>query len=220
MGRADFIPQSHDAFFTWQSELYDRLMEKQGSFKIDEAKAKPLTAAKSNYDKAFGRAGNPDSANRADRVERNRCEKEYKAEIRKYINENIRYNSNVGDYDRQYLGLNIPDTTPTPVAIPATHPVLSIDFSQPLQHTVHIKDELLDSNRKPEGVRECEIWYAIAEEQPKVSELLYVGSSSKSTFLVEFDSDDEGKKVWYRAKWINTRGQHGAWGVYTSARIA
>ncbi len=219
MGR-DFIPQSHDAFYRWQGELYDRLMEKQGSFKIDEAKAKPLTAAKSNYDKSFGRAANPDSANRADRVERNRCEKEYKAEIRKYVNENIRFNSNVGEYDRQYLGLNILDTTPTPAAVPDTHPALSIDFSELRHHTIHIKDDKLNSRRKPAGVKECEIWYKISEEEPKTEELQYAGTSSKSTFFMEFSSDDASKKVWYQARWINTRGQHGRWGALASARIA
>ncbi len=220
MGTPYFIPQAQNDFNIWQDNFYNRVLEKLNSFKLEDSTIKGLTATKSNYDKAFGRANNPDSANRADRVELKLRTAEYRQEIRLFNNEHLRFNSNVSDYDRKYLGLNIADTTPTPAAVPDTHPDLSVDFSESLHHTLHIKDDKLDSKRKPAGVKECEIWYKISDEKPKVEELQYAGTSSKATFFMEFSSDNEGKRVWYRARWINTRGEHGRWGVYASAIIA
>ncbi len=221
MGGQHYIPQAHDQFHTWQGNFYNYISEKQESFNINEADMQELTALKAEYKQAFKRASSLDTANRADRVERNRCEAEYKRVIRRIINENIRYNSAVSDYDRQYIGLNIPDTTPTAAHVPVTHPVLKIDFSQPSRHTLHIVDEEKSGKQKPDGVQQCEVWYRISEEKPEhYSELQYAGVVGKSTFLIEYDSSDEGKKVWYNARWLNTRGQHGPWGAYMSAVIA
>ncbi len=218
---ANFIPASHDGFFRWQNDFYNRVNEKLNSFKIDAAKLKDVTAAKSKYEQAYLRASNPESANRSDRVERNERAAQYKTAIRAFVNENIRFNSSVSDYDRNYLGLTVPDTKPTPAPVPVTHPVLKIDFSQPSRHTLHIIDEEKSGRQKPGGVQQCEVWYKITDEQPgHYSELQYAGIATKSTFLIEYDSADAGKKVWYNARWLNTRGQHGPWGIYTGAIIA
>ncbi len=218
---ADFIPTTRDTFHTWQGNLFDRLMEKVGSFKLEAADMKDLEAAKSKYELAHKRASNPESANRADRVELRERTATYKAMIRQFNNSCLRFNSYVSDYDRQYLGLTVVDTNPTPAAVPVSQPALSIDFSAPLHHSILIKDNKLNSKRKPAGVKECEIWYTIAVDEPLLeSDMQYAGVCGKSTFGMDFNLADRGKKVWYRARWINTRGQHGTWGVYASAIIA
>lgn len=217
----DFIPTTHDGFFVWQDVFYNRVNEKLNSFKIDAAKLKPLTAAQSKYVLAFHRSENKEASNHADIVERNEREAEYKHEIRTFINAWIRYNPDISDYDKKYLGLVIADRKPTLTPVPVTRPVLKIDFSEPSRHTLHIHDENLKDKKHPAGVKECEIWYKIAAEQPlHYDELHYAGVSTKSTFLVEYDSADEGKKVWYNARWLNTRGEHGPWGKYENAVIA
>lgn len=221
MKTPDYLPRAYALFFIWQAKFFARLLEKLNSFKMVEADVKELTARKSKFDQSFERASDPNSANRADRAERKKRTAEYKAEIRRVVNEHLRFNSNISDYDRQYLGLTIVDTTPTPASVPVTHPVLKIDFSQPSRHTLHIVDEEKSGKQKPDGVQQCEVWYRISEEKPEhYSELQYAGVVGKSTFLIEYDSSDEGKKVWYNARWLNTRGQHGPWGAYMSAVIA
>jgi hypothetical protein len=218
---ADYLPTTHARFFEWQSDFYDRLSEKMNSFQIDESKLKPLTAVKSKYELAHQRASNPDLASRADRLERDEREVEYKAEIRLFVNENIRYNSRVTDYDKQALMLVVPDRSPTPAAVPATHPVIKVDFSEPSRHTLHIMDESKNGKAKPAGIKECEIWYKIADEEPaRYDDLHYAGSASKPVFLLTFDVPERGKKVWYNARWVNTRGEKGPWGEFENAFIA
>jgi hypothetical protein len=221
MGGNHYIPQSHDGFHRFAGVFYDRLSEKLGSFKLDESVLKPLTAAKGKYELAYDRAANPDGASRADRLERDEREADYRQAIREVVNAWIRYNPNVGDYDKKYLGLTIADKTPTPAVIPATHPVIKVDFSEPSRHTLHISDEDKSGRAKPEGVKECEIWYKIAAEEPAhYDDLHYAGSASKATFLLTFDVPERGKKVWYNARWVNTRGAKGPWGEFENAFIA
>jgi hypothetical protein len=196
-------------------------MGKLNSFQIAESDVKDLTAAKSKYDLAEERAANPDLASRADRLERDEREAEYKQEIRRVVNEHIRFNSRVSDYDKQALMLTVPDGTHTPAPVPVTHPVIKIDFSEPMRHTLHIADEEKDGKAKPAGVKECEIWYKVADEEPaQLDDLHYAGSSSKATFLVHFDVPQRGKKVWYNARWVNTRGEKGPWGEFENAFVA
>ena len=221
MGTPDYLPRAKAALYVWQDIFYNRVMEKQGSFKIDEAKYKPLTAAKSKYDLSFGRANNVDSANRADRVELKVRTAEYKAEIRKFINENIRFNSNVSEYDRQYLGLTIADTTPTPVTVPLTHPVIEIDFSETRVHILHLKDESKSGKSKPAGVRNAEVFAKVGGEPPvDDSELLLAGTPSDGKLRLTYAAGQVGLRVYYQARWVNTRSQAGEFGSVVSAVIA
>ncbi|MDR1698863.1 MAG: hypothetical protein LBR75_03450, partial [Prevotellaceae bacterium] len=175
----DYIPLAHAHFFTWQTDFYNRVNEKLNSFKFDAEKLKAVTAAKSKYELAYSRASNPDAANRADRVERDEREADYKSAIRLFVNENIRYNSSVSDYDRQYLGLTVADTTPTPATIPATHPVIEVDFSETRVHTLHLRDESKSGKRKPSGVRNAEVWSKVGGDTPADdSELMLAGTTS------------------------------------------
>ncbi len=60
--KRDYVPEAQAKFFIWQGDFYDRVNEKLNSFKIDAAKLKDVTAAKSKYEQAFERASNTESA--------------------------------------------------------------------------------------------------------------------------------------------------------------
>lgn len=221
MGGTHYIPRAHDTFFIWQSDFYTRVNEKLDSFNIDTAKLEELAKVKSSYELAFHQASNPDAANRADRLARNRCEEEYKTAIRHFVNENIRFNRYVSDSEKQYLGLKIADRTPTPVSIPVTHPVIEVDFSETRVHTLHLKDEALSGRAKPEGVRNAEVWVKTGGEQPlDDSEMSLAGTTSDGKLRLTYTQRQVGLRAYYQARWINTRSQAGAFGSIVSAIIA
>lgn len=216
-----YIPRAHNKFYVWQGDFYSRVSEKQGSFAIDVSKFKALTEAQHKYIQAFDRASNPDEANRADRVERNEREAEYIRVIRNFVNENVRYNSRVSDYDRKYLGLVVPDKKPTPAAIPETHPLIEVDFSETRVHKLRMKDERTKSTAKPAGVRDAEIWAKVGGKSPSEnSELTLVGSSSNGKLRLNYELSQLGEKVYYQARWVNTRSQPGEFGPIVMAVIA
>ena len=217
----DYIPKPHDKFFVWQGDFYNRAQEKLNSFQIDAGKFQPVTAAKSKYELAFHRASNPEGANASDRVERDEREAEYKAVIRGFVNENIRFNSRVSDYDRKYLGLTIPDSKPTPSTVPATHPVIEVDFSETRVHTLHIRDEHGQSKAKPHGVRNCELWSKVGGDAPADdSELTLAGTASSGKLRLTYAIEQTGLRVYYQARWVSTRSEAGEFGEVVSAIIA
>lgn len=187
MAQHDYIPASHDGFFVWQNDFYNGVSEKMSSFKINADKLKPLTEAQIDYLQAFARASNPDGANSADRVERNEREAAYKTAIRQFVNECIRFNSDVSDSEKKSLGLTVRDTKRTPVPLPETHPVIEIDFSETRVHKLRIKDEFSDKYGKPYGVRECEVWVKVGGEMPRMdSEMTLAGSSSNGKLRLTY----------------------------------
>jgi hypothetical protein len=216
----DYIPATHANFYVWQGEFFKKVSESASDFNIDEAKVTGLSATKTLYETAFQRAANADGANRSDRVERDKQEAAYKSQIRGFVNENLRYNSLVSDYDRQYLGLTVADSKPTAAAIPATSPVLTVDFSQPQKHTISIQDSASARKTKPAGVMHCEIWRKQGGEAPvSDSDLSFAGSATKSTFVLNYDGALSGTRIYYKARWVNTRGEAGSFGVMATAVI-
>ncbi len=221
MSRQDFLPRSHDDFFRWQTVFVDRLLEKQNSFQIEDAKLKTLLARQSDYTQSYGRASNPDLATRADRVYRDECEAEYRNEIRRVVNECIRYNSRVNDYDRQALMLVVPDRTPTPAAIPLTHPTIEVDFSETRVHIIHLKDEGKTRRSKPDGVRNAEVWAKVGGDAPADdSEMTLAGTPSDGKLRLVYAAGQVGTWVYYQARWVNTRAQAGAFSSVVKAVIA
>ena len=217
---ADYIPKGINEFYVWQGNFYSRVSEKQTNFKIDVEKLEPLTAAQSKYELAFRQASNPDTTSRSDRVERNERTEEYRMQIRRFVNESIRYNGAVTDYDRKCLGLTIPSGLRTPVPVPITIPEANVDFSQRLQHTIHFRDQNSDSKAKPKGVHGCEIWYKVGGEPPvKASELTYLDTDTHTPFVTKFDGDDSGKFVYYWLRWVNSRNEAGPWSKPVSGMI-
>ncbi len=220
MGTLDYIPQAHDAFFAWQNNFYSYTNENLSSFKIEPEKFDKVTAAKGRYELAYWQASNPDAANRADRVERNESEAEYKRAIRAFVNAHIRFNEDVSDYDRKYMGLTVADTTPTRARVPATHPVIEIDFSEAREHTLYLRDEAKTGRAKPAGVRNAEVWRKVGGGSPVGDgEMTLAGTTSNGKLRLGYDLALVGSRVYYQARWVNTRSQAGGFGEVVWAII-
>ena len=132
----------------------------------------------------------------------------------------IQTTGTVLDSQRHSLGLNVRSTTRTPVAVPTTRPIATIDTSQRLQHTISFGDEETPGNRKkPEGVMGCEIWMKIGTPPTDPSELTFLATDTKTPYTAGFDGADAGKLVSYMLRWVNKRGERGPWSQTVSATI-
>lgn len=113
--------------------------------------------------------------------------------------------------DLSQLGLTIKDTTPTAVPAPTSQPVLFVDTSNRLQHSVSFKDSLTPlSNAKPDKVHGCEIYsYSGVGVPNPLEDYKFLGVATKSPFKVDYGQDMAGKMVRYIARWANRNGQTG-----------
>lgn len=126
------------------------------------------------------------------------------------------------DLKRGELDITVRDTEKTPAAVPTSRPVLTVDFSQRLQHTIHFVDEnsVGGSKAKPDGVRSCDIYLYVGTTAPAgPNDFDYVTSDTRTPYPLTFDQADGAKNAYYIGRWVNTRGEHGPWSEVVHATI-
>ncbi len=122
--------------------------------------------------------------------------------------------------DRNTLNLQQRSTTRTASAVPTTKPVVQVDTSKHLEHTVSFSDEATpNSTAKPDGVRGCQIWMKLGSPAADPSELQYVATDTASPYVNHFMGVNAGKPVYYWLRWENTRGETGPWSDAVMATI-
>ncbi len=127
----------------------------------------------------------------------------------------------VTNAQRQSLGISERGTARTPIGIPKSSPILSVDTSQRLQHTIGFVDEETPTSKaKPEGVRGCQIWLFIGAVPSKLpAEYHYLTTDTKTPYVYHFEGEDGGKNANYMGRWVNTKDEPGPWSEIVSATI-
>jgi len=133
----------------------------------------------------------------------------------------LRTNTRLTDEDRLAAGIPLHDTKPTPVPVPTTYPVATIDTSMLRRLIVNFRDgsSTTTTSAKPRGIHGVEIRWAVSEEKPLVSALTNSAFDTRTPYTLEFDDAQRGKTVWICLRWENTRGEKGPWGEVISAII-
>jgi hypothetical protein len=137
------------------------------------------------------------------------------------INTRVQANKNVGADVKAALGLRVYDETRTPPAAPTTRPLVTVDTSERLLHTVQWRDESTPKSRaKPAGVREAQVWRKVGAPAPvDASECQFVDATSKPSLVITYASADAGKPVHYLVRWKSTAGDFGPWSETVIATV-
>lgn len=127
----------------------------------------------------------------------------------------------VSDAEREALGITVRDTILTPSAIPTSRPLLKVDTSQRLRHTVAFTDETTPTSiRKPDGVRGCELFVKIGGDPPvDLSECQYVATDTRTPYSFDYDGDAANLVAHWIGRWVNTRGETGPISETVSATV-
>jgi hypothetical protein len=217
---ADYLPLSDAEFDDWQSNLMTTIGSNLVQWGIPEADFDGLKLKQPVWESAWGKAANRQNRTQADVVDKDAAGTDYKKAIRSFVAQWLANNARVTDADRSRLGITVKTTTRTPVAVPATSPVASIDFSVRLHHTIHFADEAGGrSKAKPAGVHGCEIYVKTGSEPKDVSEMTYLGTDTATPFTVKYNPEQAGLIVYYRLRWVSTRGEAGPWSAIVSAVV-
>jgi hypothetical protein len=122
----------------------------------------------------------------------------------------------------------VKDKFPTPVPIPSEIPFLEIDFGKKSRHTGYLWSntevgERRKNQKKPVGVIMGVVRWGVFdthEEPPQsISDLRYLLFTSDCKFTLNFWKERVGKKIYYSACWLNTRGEVGTWTSIISAVV-
>jgi hypothetical protein len=218
---ADFIPQNDAEFNLWQSSLVTQVQASATVWGISATDITAVVAQQTLWTPAFTKASNKQNRSSADVQAKDDARKAYETTLRKFVAQWLANNSKVANSDRERMGLTVKQTGHTPVSVPSTSPAGSIDFSVRLQHSIGYADEATPrSKAKPDGVHGCEVWVKIGGDAPKdTTELTFLATNTSTPYVAKFSATDSAKTVYYRLRWVNTRGQQGPWSSIISAMV-
>jgi hypothetical protein len=216
---ADYIPSADADFHLWQTSFISIMQPQATAWGILAADVTALVGQQTIWTAAFTKASNKQNRTAADVQAKDDARKAYEKALRNFVAQWVASNAKVPNSERERMGLTVKSGTHTAVPVPSTSPVVSVDFSKRLKHTVSYVDET-GSKAKPQGVHGCEIWWKVGDEAPKdASELHYLATDTASPYVVSFEGKDAGKTVYYWLRWVNTRGELGSWSNPASAMV-
>ena len=217
----DYIPHPDGDFDAWQDNFITYASANAAALGLDPLiDIAPLTAGQTTWttDRAANTAAQAaaESARQAKDAARGGLE-----DLIRPLVARLQASPQVDDAERQALGITVRDTIPTPVGPPTTRPVVSVDTSQRLRHTISFADEATPTRKaKPAGVRGAQIWVKIGDPAPvDPSELTFLATDTRTPYVADFDGADANKVAHYMLRWESTRGEPGPWSETASATI-
>ncbi|HMG75176.1 MAG TPA: hypothetical protein VK582_16875 [Pyrinomonadaceae bacterium] len=215
----DWFPSADADVSPWLDNFLDGLDANMTTLHLTAADMTPVQLAYDNWRVAYGALTNAQAAAQAAREDKDVKLDDLDTVVRPLVNR-IQANPAATDSIRQTLGITVRSTTRTASGVPTTRPVVTVDTSQSLRHTITFVDELTPSSRaKPDGVTGCEIWVKVGTAPTGPSDLTYLALDTRSPYVAEYDDGDAGKIAYYRLRWLSTRGESGPWSQVVSGTI-
>jgi hypothetical protein len=216
----DFYPLADAAFGPWYNKLVNACVEHQSELELTNAEVGALTSGlaawQSDYLALVAARADLEAA-----LSRKRSSRKAQNRLVRRLNAKLQANPEVSATLKAALGLPVRDTIGTRAAEPTTAPLLVVNISQRLHHTLSFRDQSTPGRRaKPKGVREIHIWAKVGSPAPAgVSDCRFVASASKSPLQIPYPGADAGKTVHYLGRWRNAHGEFGPWSETVEATI-
>ncbi len=216
-----YIPRADGAFDAWQTNFVAYVSANAAALGLDPmADVAPLSAASIDWGVAYPANTAAQQAAQSARQTKDAARTDLIALVRPLVRR-MQADPVVKDSDKASMGITVPDTTPTDVVPPITRPVVNVDTSQRLRHTIHFADEATPTSKaKPPGVRGAQIWVKIGDPPPAdPTECTYVATDTRTPYVLDFDGTQAKQNAHYMLRWENTRGETGPWSETASATI-
>jgi hypothetical protein len=216
----DFLPRADAELVVWMTNFVTYANANLANLGLVAGDMTPVTTNQTLFSNAFTAnvtaQNNAKNAAAAKDTARDNLETAVRTLVRKIQGTPI-----VTNAQRQSLGISERGTERAPAGVPKSRPILSVDTSQRLQHTISFVDEETPTSKaKPNGVRGCEIWVYIGPEPSKLpTEYHYLGTDTKTPYVSHYEGTDGGKNAHYMGRWVNTKGEPGPWSETVSATI-
>jgi len=133
----------------------------------------------------------------------------------------IQGRSTTTDAQRQSLGLPKHDATRTATPPITSRPMIRVDTSHRLRHTIRVTDESTpNSRRRPEAALGFELWCKTGNPPPSgIGECEFLGLIVRTPNVEDFEPGDAGALVHYIARWLNKAGDPGPISETVSATV-
>ncbi|TVQ58053.1 MAG: hypothetical protein EA377_00390 [Phycisphaerales bacterium] len=217
----DYMPRTDDGFWHWLQNFSSLLHENPQRFALTAADAQIVMDHFDAYTPLWRQCKQPSLRTTTLIARKDAVKASAMASCRVYA-KIIKGIPGVDEESKTALGLRINDTTPTPISVPSTVPMLSIVCAYSGEHVMRYADETTPtSRRKPHGAKFIEIWCNIAKgPNPDVSAAKPVGSFGRQPIRVALDQAHTGDTATYFGRWINTKGEPGPWSLPVTMTVS
>ena len=183
------FPRTITGFTEYIKIAYMKAQNNLPLYGIIPEKLMPITPLYNAFIQAEAIAANPDTATKGARRTRDEARKALEPAWRRFLNENIRYNSAVPAADLEAFGIKERDTIRTPASIPDVAPTLSIRQSGVRRYEVETLDSITGKKKKPPHATGSYLYLAVTEvgqEPQHESEYHKLDFSSNCHHTIEF----------------------------------
>jgi hypothetical protein len=217
---SNFIPGGDAPFNVWQGVLVVGLTARATKLGIPAEEMARVLASQDRWNKGFEAASNPATRTKGAIREKQEAREDFEAELRKVIKAYITYNPAVTDQERDDMGLPVHDSKPSPAPAIGSRPELEVHFPQIQQHSLTVRDSELDGRAMPAHAVGFEVWRKVGDPAPaQESDWLLVVQAPHSPCLLTYGEQESGVRIYYRVRWVNTRGVPGPWSETVSAVV-
>lgn len=208
----DYLPLSDAELVAWMTNFVTYAAANLAALGLTPADMSPVSGTQGNFAATFNAniAARNAAKNAAQAKDVARAGLETQVCI---VVHKLQGSTSVTNAQRQSLGITVRSAARTPVGVPASRPMLSVDTSQLLRHTIAFSDETTPASKaKPDGVMGCEIWVKIGGAAPTApAECTFLGLDTRTPYTTKFDGADAGKTAHYLGRWSNTKDKGGPW---------
>ncbi|MDR0385480.1 MAG: hypothetical protein LBH60_05330 [Prevotellaceae bacterium] len=208
----DLFPLTIAGFTEYIKIVYVKAQNNLSVYGISPDKFAVITPLYETYIEKEAIAANPETATTAARRARNDSRKSLEPAWRKFINENIRFNSAVPPEDLEVFGVKQRDTTPTKVGVPDVVPALSIKQVGVRRYELEVLDSITGKKKKPQYAAGSYIYLAVTEagKSPEhEDEYRKLDFSSNCHHVLEFTLEYLAQQANVYARYSNVHGKEG-----------
>ena len=218
---ADYIPGGDAAFDTWQTNFVTYVNANLANLGLVAADVVSLNAAAATWTADYPALTAAQAAAQAARQTKDAARVGLEGAVRPLVRQ-LQASPDVDDAERAAMGLTVPDADAAPIGPPVTRPVVAVDTSQRLQHTIRFADEATPTSlAKPAGVMGAELWVKVGDPAPvDPNELTFLSVDTRTPYVTTYPGDDGGVTAHYMLRWVSTTGERGPWSETASATIA
>lgn len=217
---ADYLPDKDAELIAWLTNFVTYANANLAPLGLVAGDMTPITTNQTAFSTAFNANITAQNAAEAARAAKDTTRTTLETVVRTLVRK-IQGTPAVTNAQRQALGISERGTERTPVGVPDSSPILSVDTSERLMHTIGFADSKTPTTKaKPHGVVGCQIWIYIGATPSKIpSEYHFLITDRKTPYRYDFEGEDGGKTAHYMGRWENTKGETGPWSEIVSATI-
>lgn len=216
-----YIPKSDAGFRDWLCNFSALISANPHRFNLEVADASLLANLNTSYEEAYAAVQSPSTRTSSLIGRKDAIKASAIGTVRNYAML-IKHTRGVDNQSKIELGLHVDDPTPSPIAAPASAPMLNVVAAFSGEHVLRYKDENTPaSRRKPHGAILLVLFMNVSKA-PNMNheQARFVNAYGTQPIRVQHKQEHSGLTATYFGRWMTQRGLLGPWSLPAMMGIA